>query len=696
MTARSAQRTLGLLIAILLIGCGIAAPAGARGSAAAPVTLNSPFAEAEPPASIVLGEQTLHKCSAKSLAYCGRLEVPLDYRLSTGPQIPIAFRWYPASNPGPGGATGTVVPVEGGPGYPSIGSVEEGYGPMYGPLLERWNMLAIDNRGTGASAGIKCPSLQDFSGPTASAAFRQAAAECAAYLNSRWHAPGGAPIHASDLFTTALAARDMAAVIRSLGLKKIDLYGDSYGSWYAQVFASRYPKLVRSVVLDSAYSTVALDPWYRSTVDSMPADFDDACSRSPACAAASAGTAWERVGEVAELLRHAPISGVVPGPTGALETVNMNVIGLVDLVNDAAGDKQVYRDIDAADRALLVNHDPAPLLRLYAQRLAIDEFYFEVPSREYSVGLYLAVACVDYKQLFSMETEPAQRALELQAAEGALPANTFSPFSTAEWLQQDQNTEAYSACLDWPSPTTAEPPLEDSPPLLPSTLPTLVLGGEFDTWTPPVDIPKILAQVGGDSRFIEIANSTHVVGEDETVCGNELIRGFVEHPKRIDALNATCAASTPAIHTVGVYPLTLAEEPPALPAAGSKASQQALRLAAAAVETAGDAIARYTATFDSSDHGLSGGTITVRRAGAVLSLEADELIPGVAVSGTIRQTPAPEPMNGMAVTATLAVSAPGIPEATLSASWTTEGTGALAAISGAVGSEALLATIPAP
>src|ERR1700759_5511470 len=115
---------------------------------------------------------------------------------------------------------------------------------MYGPLLKRWNMLVLDNRGTGESTPLNCPALQDFSGPTGTSAFQKAAARCARSLNHRWKSPGGAAVHASDLFSSAPAAEDMASVIRALGLSKVDLYGDSYGSFFAQVFAARFPKLV--------------------------------------------------------------------------------------------------------------------------------------------------------------------------------------------------------------------------------------------------------------------------------------------------------------------------------------------------------------------------------------------------------------------------------------------------------------------
>src|ERR1019366_4173635 len=140
-------------------------------------------------------------------------------------------------------------------------------------------------------------------------------------------------------------------------------------------------------------------------------------------------------------LRASPVSGTVPGPSGKLEGVTMNVVGLVDLLNDAAGDPQIYRGLDAAVRALL---------RLYAQRLIEDEAYFGVPARAYSAELYLAVSCLDYPQLFNMSAGSSLRADELAAAESALAPATFSPFSVVEWLSQDQNTEAYSACLDWP------------------------------------------------------------------------------------------------------------------------------------------------------------------------------------------------------------------------------------------------------
>jgi pimeloyl-ACP methyl ester carboxylesterase len=647
------------------------------------------------PQTLRVGTQKLARCQTSPLAYCGRLSVPLDYGASSGPDISIAFRWYPASAP-IGSPQGTVLPVEGGPGYSSIGSVGEGYSVQYGRLLARWNMLAVDNRGTGSSTPIDCPAIQNFSGPTGTSAFQLAAAGCAAALNHRWKHPHGGWVHASDLFTSAPAAHDVASVIEALDVPKVDLYGDSYGSFFAQVFAARFPGLVRSVILDSTYQSVGLDPWYRSAIASMPAAFDAACARAPACASAAPGSAWARITNLAEYLRTSPISGRVPGPTGAEVNVSMDVVGLVDLLNDAAADPQVLRGLDAAGRALLGAHDPAPLLRLYDQRLAEDEAYFGLSAKQYSGGLYLAVSCLDYPQLFDMNATSAVRASELQAAEAGLAPSTFNPFSTAEWLAQNQNTEAYTACLDWPSPTVAQPPTPGPLPLFPASLPVLVLGGELDTWTPPGDVWKVLAEIGGHARFVELSNATHVVGEGDTVCGSTLIRAFVSDPGQLDTLDASCGAHVPPIHSVGVYAAGLAEQPPIEPAGASTRSPAVLRLASAVVATAGDAVARHGAIGASLDHGLHGGQIAVGGGGATLTLTGDQLVPGVAISGTIRLSSAPDPLDGQSVLAQLTATAPGVHAASFTAGWTTQGAGAQAQIAGTVGAEPVAGTLPAP
>ena len=90
--------------------------------------------------------------------YCGTLRVALDPADHVPGKIDIAFAWLPRSNRNAQSA-GTIVAVEGGPGYPSIGS-RSLYRGLYAPLLRTRDLLLVDNRGTGESAAIVCRPLQ--------------------------------------------------------------------------------------------------------------------------------------------------------------------------------------------------------------------------------------------------------------------------------------------------------------------------------------------------------------------------------------------------------------------------------------------------------------------------------------------------------------------------------------------------------
>jgi pimeloyl-ACP methyl ester carboxylesterase len=674
-----------LLVGALVIGAAVVAPGEVS---AAQVSAAS--------ASVQVGSQVLNLCPhpppqpATPTAYCGTLRVPLDWQdASASPRIPVCYRWYPATEGGPG--QGTVVPVEGGPGYPSILSVNGGYRTMYGPLLRRYNMLAVDLRGTGCSTALNCPKEQNYTGPSGTLAFARVVGDCADALNKRWKTPGGTDIHASDLFTSAPAAQDLAAVIRALRLPRIDLYGDSYGSWFAQVFAARYPSLVRSVTLDSTYPVQALDPWYRITIATMPGDFDTVCAHTPACAAVG-GSSWPRIEALAHRLAKAPVTGTVPGPSGARVRVSMGVVGLVNLVSDSAEDPAIYAALDAAARALLDQGQAAPLLRLYASRMATDEAYFGVPVHEYSVELYMAVSCLDYPQLYPMSASPSARLADLKANEATLPASTFAPFSTAQWLAMDQNTENYTACLDWPRPRIAQPPIPQSPPFLPRNMPVLILGGSLDTWTPPAGVPEVQAEIGGHSRFVELANETHVVGEGDSYgCASKIIQAFAADPAALSRLNTSCAAAVPSVRAVGAFAGSLGAVTPVSLTSGH-ATSAARRLAAAAVLTAGDAWSRYESIIGNHDTGLYGGSVTAHD-GHQLTLDGDELVPGVKVTGTLTVNGTGE---NMTVAVLLTARAAGLAAARVTGSWRLYGGAARAAVTVTGGAGSATGSMPAP
>ena len=86
---------------------------------------------------------------------------------------------------------------------------------------------------------------------------------------------------------------------------------------------------------------------------------------------------------------------------------------MADLVQDAGSDPVIWREIDAAVRAALAGDD-APLLRLAQQSLAYNGGLS--PASYFSDGLYVAVSCTDYPQLFDLRAAPARRRAQYRAS----------------------------------------------------------------------------------------------------------------------------------------------------------------------------------------------------------------------------------------------------------------------------------------
>jgi pimeloyl-ACP methyl ester carboxylesterase len=588
-------------MAAVLAGAGLISGLTTAPAAAAPAR----SASAQPAApGIRLGTLRLRRCGHGPVTYCGQLKVPLDYASAASPLITISFRWLPALQH----ATGTILAVEGGPGFASIGT-ESDYRAMIGPLLDSRNLLLIDLRGTGTSTPIRCRALEQAGAHQSGDRFNQLVGACGRQLNHQWrYRAGGGWVHASDDFNTAYSARDADRVLQALRLSRVDLYGDSYGSWFAQAFAARYPARLRSVTLDSTYQVLGLDPWYTTTVITARRAFAAACRLWPACAAAP-GQAWARIAALARRLARDPVSGKTTTADGTEGQLTVTVVTLVNLINNAGFDPVVYRNLDAAARALLRGHDPAPLLRVAALSLGFDDTNYPFP--EYSDGLYFAVACTDYVQLFSRTAPPAQRARQYRAALRREPARTFAPFSVAQWTALDQYTESYSGCLDWPAPARLHPPVTRRPPLVPPRLPVLVLSGTLDSLTPRLGGATLVTrQVGPSARLVTLANLTHVAGQDENNgCALSIYRRFVRDPGGLAAEDTSCAGRITPVHTVGADPRLLADAVPATATTGSTATPQALRAVTVALASVGDEISRWPLLSGDRDLGLRGGQV---------------------------------------------------------------------------------------
>ena len=261
-----------------------------------------------PPPGVPAG---LKKCTMASEAYCGSVVVPLDRTGATVGTITIRFEYYPRSDTSRPQLS--IVAHEGGPGYSTTAS-RSLYLDLYRPLMTRRALLLVDERGTGLSGALYCPEAASYVGD-----WSANAEVCADRLGS-----------SSDLYTTAAAVEDMVAVLDELEIERIDLYGDSYGSFFSQTFAVRHPDYLRSLVLDATYPIEGLDPWYRTTPERLRENLALFCSRSPATCPVAPDEMVELTRQVAASLRADPVTATAPDAFGSFVTVTLTARRLFD------------------------------------------------------------------------------------------------------------------------------------------------------------------------------------------------------------------------------------------------------------------------------------------------------------------------------------------------------------------------------
>ncbi len=560
---------------------------------------------------LTVGDLTLRPCAVVSHAWCGHLRRPWDPAHPAQGTLRVGFAFAPArdaSRP----ALGTFVPHEGGPGYSTTGSGTS-YAAMYGPLLRRHNLLLVDQRGTGRSTALDCPALQDLK-----IAYSIAAGRCGRSLGSR-----------SDDYTSARSADDLAAVIHHLGLGRVDLYGDSYGTFFAQVFAGRHRELLRSLVLDGAYPTYGETGWYPTQGPAMRAAFAKACRRSPECR--GHGPSFSRaMNRVLHRVRRHPWHGVSHDGDGRRARVTIDPETLATTAFGATYGPYAYRELTAALRAAL-HGDRVPLLREVAE--AEGGGTDAGPVRAYSEGLDAAVACHDYPQLYDMTAAPHTRLRQYQRALSRRTAHhpgTYGPFTVREYARSDW--QELDWCTRWPKAAAdnpARPPRPEGGHY--SRVPTLVLSGELDSITTAAE-GAIVASQFPRSKQIVVANSFHVdaVGDTDH-CAVAILRRFVRTPSQWPS--HACAARVPPVRTIGSFPRRLT----GVPAGGGRGSLLARRVAPAAAATVADLLDRWWSNYSGHDVGLRGGrwTYTGDRT-TVFHLHGVRLTSDLAVSGTAR------------------------------------------------------------
>ena len=623
-----------------------------------------------------VGSMELRPCLGVP-AYCGDLNRPLDPTGAIPRQISIHFEYYPHS--GPEQPLETLVATEGGPGYPATLSRDE-YLDLFAPLRRRHDVLLMDNRGTGQSAAIDCHELQ-----TAEQWTVELIAACGRTLG-----PSAA------LYGSAYAADDLAAILEALGIRRIDLYGDSYGTYFEQVFALRHPDTLRAIVLDGAYPLNGPDyAWYPTYAPAMRDKFDIACRRSAPCAR-QPGTSIDHMLPALRELRAHPFAARAADSDGKEREFSADAPRLAIVMFGSAPALATARELDAAARAFS-GGDRVPLLRLMSETISgVDSRDPTADSTKWSAGLAAAVMCHDPPQIFDMRLTPALRIADRDRAiarrKATLP-ETYAPFSIDEYRGMPLDYGFIDQCVEWPVAPPAHPASQvGAPDSKYPDIPALIVSGELDNITTPAD-GAAAAHAFRHGRQILIANSFHVnaLPHARSACGARIVRHFIE---TLDLGDTSCAADVPPLRLVPQFALHAADVDPAAAAAGNRAGAAQLRWAQAAVQTAGDVLARLGGNSTGAGVGLRGGRFRIVNGLAAIHISLDQVrwTEDLAVSGQIDK---PAARTGT-VHATLHLAGPQGAAGDLTVEWPEGVAAAVASIRGRLGGVIVRANSPAP
>ena len=528
-------------------------------------------------------------------------------------------------------SAGTLVFNPGGPGAPAIVNAGE-TAKMFGPLLDRRDLLLVDPRGTGRSGALECGAMRQDLGDVfdGAAGVSEAIGSCGRELGAR-----------ARMYGSAAVADDFEAVRARLGLERLDLWGNSYGTYLMPVYAARHPEHVRSIVLSGAYP-LDFDPWGRDRVAATRRAIRLVCERTHRC---RGNVVLRDVAALAERLRDRPVAFTVAvGDRQFRARIDERTLAAMTYAAGNAYALGAIPQVAASGR----NGDFAQMRRLVENDLLAGAYSVTHPTPAVdSLPQALATECHDFPRAFSLSDTPAVRRADYEQTRGTLDPNRFLPFSPSAWTSSRVGFEAAATCIEWPDDPTAARPIAPGTPM--PDVPVLVISGDLDANTPTSAGRKVARQFT-HATLAEIPNAGHVP-TDTSPCAMKLGMQFVATTA---AQPHACAGTgTPPPVAAGT-PLRAADLAPVSAAAGTAAQRRAL---AVVVATATDMQQQaWARTAFGSATGLRGGRYTTHGSG--VHLAGVRVVRDAGVSGEL--TPADKDVTG-----TLRLTGTGTPDGRL-------------------------------
>jgi pimeloyl-ACP methyl ester carboxylesterase len=419
---------------------------------------------------------------------CGYLVVPEDRSRPDSPAIRLHLAIFRSIAPDP--APEPVLYLSGGPGNSALDEAASLFAQGLGAVLERRDLILIDQRGTG------------FSQPRLDCRLTEAFGRCRGR-----HTEAGVDLNA---YTSADNAADLDDLRLALGYPQINLFAFSYGTRLALTLMRDHPEAVRSVVLDSTFPP-QVHLYNEMTPNAARAlrVLFSLCASDPGCSAAYPDLENVFYSLVARLQEEPVLARIEVG--GEVQGVKLDGGLLIDLAYSALYSRAQAERLPALIYAFQQeDYDP------------LEDWLQGLTGPAGAQAMLLAVHCSEEIPFGTLEEA-------YQAAQGIQP-------QLAEYLLRKVGSR-YALCQEWGLPPPD--PRENEP--VSSDVPALVLAGEIDPVTPP-EWGRLAAGSLPNAFFFEFPGSGHGLVRSSP-CALGMALAFWENPAA--APEASCIGAIP-------------------------------------------------------------------------------------------------------------------------------------------------------
>jgi len=462
-------------------------------------------------------------CTTYSEFTCVKISVPLNHFDATDARrIKVAFAVRPANKT----SHGLFVVATGGPGSSGILSADSYLSGYSTAMLDRYDIVFFDQRGIGRSGGLTCPD--------ATAASRTDTQElqestvtfvgaCTAELKSTTLLP---------YVGTNQAVEDLAAFRERLGSPNIRIYGESYGTQYAQTYAAAHPEGLKGVIIDGVVDLTLTGPQFWSSAarqfESVLNTTLAVCDNRPHCkhdAKGNLGTVFDKLEARLEL---APIPVSFPLANGKRAKRELSgslfQAAISGELYGTNGRMMLTRALTAVAQGDLV-----PLLRLAYQDAMLDPQTLKpMVDSSWSDAMYYGVDCRDYHYYDGTQQQRSDAYLAQADQVGAsLPRIGGSVFASDY------------TCIWWPG---TQPPSARPAPLINPGIPTFVIVATADPITPATQGRAVYSRLD-DGYLITTQGGPHVTFGRGNPCPDDLILNFLETGRRPVKRATVCPGS---------------------------------------------------------------------------------------------------------------------------------------------------------